>query len=46
LTNEIAIVVQVRQKVPRGELSLPDLIPETLEGVPVDVEVIGPLRAW
>ena len=46
LTDEIAIIVQVRRKVPWRELSSQDLIPEMLDEVPVDVEAIAPSRAW
>jgi hypothetical protein len=46
LTDEIAIIVQVRRKVPWRELSSQNLVPEMLDDVPVDVEVIGPSRAW
>jgi hypothetical protein len=45
LTDEVAIIVHVRRKVPRHELVAQDLVPEMLEGVVVDVEAIGSLQA-
>lgn len=45
LTEEIAIVVNVSRKLPARMLAADDLIPETLDGVPVDVREVGALRA-
>lgn len=39
------IVVSVTRKVPATQLDPADVIPTELEGVPVDVQVIGELRA-
>jgi len=44
-TEEVAIVVSVRKKVPATELKPADLIPASLEGVPVDVVETGEIRA-
>jgi hypothetical protein len=44
-TGEVALVVMVTQKVPRHQLDPQDLIPAELEGIPVDVQVVGELRA-
>ncbi|HHS97172.1 MAG TPA: hypothetical protein ENK08_04645 [Chloroflexi bacterium] len=43
--DELAIIVSVTHKVPRERLSPDDLIPSELEGVPVDVQAVGELRA-
>ena len=45
-TEEVCIVVSVRQKKPRGELAPRDVIPPVIEGVPVDVQETGPFRAF
>ena len=45
LTDELAIVVSVTQKVPICEVAPDDVIPAELDGVPVDVQVVGNLRA-
>ena len=42
---EPAIVVSVTEKIPRAELAATDVIPRELEGVPVYVEALGPIRA-
>jgi len=45
LTNQVAIVVNVRKKVAKADLDPEDLIPETLEGIPVDVLEVGAIEA-
>lgn len=44
-TDEVAIVVLVRDKRPEASLAPEDLLPVDLEGVPVDVQEIGEVRA-
>jgi hypothetical protein len=44
-TGEPALVVLVRKKVPLEQLSSQDVIPASLEGVPVDVQEVGDIRA-
>jgi hypothetical protein len=44
-TGEPVIVVSVTDKVPVSRLSPRDVIPRELDGVPVDVQVVGKLRA-
>ena len=44
-TDELGIVVSVTQKQPLDLLDADDLIPTELEGVPVDVQEVGVLRA-
>ena len=44
-TREPAIVVSVTEKVPIAQLHPEDVIPRELEGVPVDVQAVGKLRA-
>ncbi len=45
-TGEPAIVVSVTRKVPPSQLAPDDVIPRELEGIPVDVQVVGVLRAF
>jgi hypothetical protein len=40
-TDEIGLVVMVRQKRPWDQLTRTDRIPREIEGVPVDVQVTG-----
>jgi hypothetical protein len=42
-TGEVALVVMVRQKVPREQLAAADVLPSEIEGVPVDVQQVGEL---
>jgi hypothetical protein len=44
-TQEIALVVLVSKKVPRAQLAERDLVPQVLEGVPVDVQEVGEINA-
>lgn len=45
-TDEVCIIVSVRQKVPSEQLSPTDRIPVQIGGVPVDVQVTGEIRAF
>jgi hypothetical protein len=45
LTQEVALVVMVRKKVPLETLGAKDRIPAQLGGVPVDVQEVGELKA-
>ena len=45
LTDTVAIVVNVQKKVPKSNLSKQDLIPDQLEGVPLDVVEVGTISA-
>ena len=45
LTDEVALVVNVSQKKSVLELSQKDIIPTELEGIPVDVQEVGHIRA-
>jgi len=45
-TGQLALVVMVKKKVPLEQLSPEDVIPTSLEGVPVDVQEVGELRAF
>ena len=40
-TGEIVVVVMVRQKVKMSNLALDEMIPDELDGVPVDVQITG-----
>jgi hypothetical protein len=44
-TRSVALVVMVSQKVPRSQLAPEDIIPSQIEGVPVDVQEVGEIRA-
>lgn len=44
-TSEPAIVVSVSHKIPQSLVDPDDAIPSELDGVPVDVQEIGKLRA-
>ena len=44
-TKDVSVVVMVERKVPSSELSAQDLIPAQIEGVPVDVQEVGQIRA-
>jgi hypothetical protein len=44
-TDEVTVVVMVRQKVPRAQLAPDDVIPTEIEGVPVDVQEVGEIVA-
>jgi len=44
-TQNLALVVMVETKIPPNSLAPDELIPTSLEGVPVDVQEIGPLTA-
>ncbi len=43
--DEMALVVMVNKKLPADELDPADLIPREIDGVRVDVQVVGDLRA-
>ncbi len=45
MTDELCLVVSVRRKVPLESLAPEDRIPPEIEGVPVDVQEAGTLRA-
>lgn len=45
-TETPAIVVMVSQKLPPHRLDPQDLIPREIEGVPVDVQIVGEIRAF
>ena len=44
-TQTVAVVVMVKQKVPRAQLPAGDIIPAEIEGVPVDVQEVGEISA-
>ena len=44
-TGQVCIVVSVKTKVPRSELRPEDLIPESIEGISIDVVETGVIRA-
>jgi hypothetical protein len=46
MTDTIALIVMVDKKVPANQLQPDDRIPRELEGVPVDVQEVGQVRAF
>jgi hypothetical protein len=44
-TDEVALVVMVSHKVARDQLAPEDFVPAEIEGVPVDVQSVGEIRA-
>ncbi len=44
-TGELALIVSVTRKVPLDELDPGDIIPQEIDGIPVDVQAVGTLRA-
>lgn len=44
-TGDVGIVVMVSRKRPASQLSAADLVPRELDGVPVDVQEVGEIRA-
>jgi hypothetical protein len=44
-TNEVGLVVMVNQKQDWSQLAEADRIPKEIEGVPVDVQAVGEIRA-
>ena len=45
-TDQVALVVMVRNKVSPSELALDDVIPAEIDGVPVDVQEVGEIQAY
>jgi hypothetical protein len=45
-TDELVLTVMVRQKQPFSALRARDRVPTELEGVPIDVQEVGTLRAF
>ena len=45
LTDEVVLVVSVSRKMRRDQLQSDDIIPGYIEGIPVDVQETGVLRA-
>lgn len=44
-TGEVAVIVNVTQKKPLADLNREDVAPAELEGVPVDVQEVGKIKA-
>ncbi len=44
-TSTVGLVVMVKQKLPPVQLAPQDMIPSEIEGVPVDVQQVGEIRA-
>jgi hypothetical protein len=44
-TDQVGLIVMVEKKLPKSQLSAKDLVPQEIEGVPVDVQEVGQVRA-
>lgn len=44
-TDQLAIIVFVDRKIPESTLEKTDIVPESLEGIPLDVQEVGTVRA-
>lgn len=44
-SGQLAIIVFVAKKLPRSQLEKTSIIPESLEGIPVDVQEVGVVKA-
>ena len=44
-TDTVGLVVMVKHKLPREKLSVDDVLPAEIDGVPVDVQEVGVIRA-
>ncbi len=44
-TDEVALVVNVSNKKPLTDLAPQDVIPDEIEGIPVDVQEVGQIKA-
>lgn len=45
-TDQVGLVVMVNKKLPATQLAPEDVIPHEIEGVPVDVQEVGEIRAY
>jgi hypothetical protein len=45
-TDDIALVVMVTKKVPRIQLHPLDIVPNEIDGIPVDVQEVGTITAF
>jgi hypothetical protein len=46
VTDEVVLVVNVTRKLPLDQLRPEDVVPRTIEGIPVDVHETGVLHAF
>ena len=45
-TDQVGLVVMVNRKLPAAQLAPEDVIPHEIDGVPVDVQEVGEIRAY
>jgi hypothetical protein len=45
-TKDIALVVMVNKKLPAASLAQRDMLPEQIEGIPIDVQEVGEIKAF
>lgn len=46
VTSDLALVVMVTSKLPPAQLAEEDIIPVSIDGVPVDVQEVGEITAF
>jgi hypothetical protein len=46
VTSDLALVVMVDSKLPPAQLAEEDIIPASIDGVPVDVQEVGDITAF
>jgi len=44
-TDQVTLVIMVSRKMPKSQLEPKDLLPMEIEGIPVDVQEVGELKA-
>ncbi len=44
-SGDLTLVVMVTHKLPRHQLAAADLVPQEIEGIPVELRVVGELKA-
>ena len=44
-TDQMALVVMVERKIPKAQLASRDLVPAKIDGVPLDVQEVGRVKA-
>ena len=44
-TDTVGLVVMVNKKIPGANLAPEDLLPEVIDGIPVDIQEVGEIKA-
>jgi hypothetical protein len=45
-TKDIGLVVMVSKKLPEATLAQRDILPQQIEGIPIDVQEVGEIKAF